>query len=156
MAARTDMLIRALALAAGVAVSALALIAWRVPASERALGTDVSFEAAKPGELRLEPPGRFASARDLRPGGPAARARLTVGNHADQRLAVAAYARPGRNAASRALRVRISPRRFTLSRRGTMQLRVSASLPESARGDLRARLATVRVGFRAIAEEPAR
>ena len=45
MAARSDMLIRALALTAGVAVSALALLAWRVPASQRELGTDVSFEA---------------------------------------------------------------------------------------------------------------
>jgi hypothetical protein len=150
------MLIRALALTAGVAVSVLALLAWRLPASERVLGTDVSFEAVKPGELRLEPRGRFGSGRDLRPGGPPARATLTIGNHADQPLAVSVHARPGGDAASRALRVRISSQRFTLSRRGTRRLRVSASLPESARGDLRAQLATVRIGLRARAREGAR
>ena len=57
MAAKPDTLIRALALTAGLAVSALALLAWRVPASERTLGTDVAVRAVKPGELSLDPPG---------------------------------------------------------------------------------------------------
>ncbi len=148
MTAKTDTLIRVLALTAGLAVSALALLAWRVPASQRVAGTDVEFRAVKPGELRLDPPGRFGSVRDVRPGGPPARATLTVSNDADLPLAVTVSARPGRGEASRALRVRVSPSRFALSRRGSRRVRVTARLPESAGPGVRARLGTVKVELR--------
>jgi hypothetical protein len=142
------MLIRVLALTAGLAVGVLALLAWRVPASQRVPGTDVEFRAAKPGELRLDPPGKFGSAHDVRPGGPPARAALTVSNDADLPLAVTVSARAGQGEASRALRVRVSPSRFALSRRGTRRVRVTARVPESAGPELRARLGTVKLELR--------
>lgn len=174
MTADTDMLIRALALTAGLALSAFVLLTLRVPASERVVGTDVALEAVKPGELVLEPRGRFASARDLRPGGPPVRATLTAGNDADLPLGVAVSARPGAGEASRALwlevrargRVlargpvpelgRFSRRRFSMTRRGRVRLEVAAWLPRTADGDVRARLATARLRFRALAAEGAR
>ena len=174
MTARADMLIRVLALTAGVAVSALALLAWRVPASQRTLGTDVTLEATQPGELRVRPQGPFASAHDLRPGGRPVRATLSVANAADLPLGVAVSARPGRGEASRALWVEVrvgsrvlargpvsglgrpSRRRFALARRGTARVQVTAWLPDSARGPLRARLATARIGFQGLATKGAR
>ena len=165
------MLIRVLALTAGVAVSALALLAWRVPASQRALGTDVALEATQPAELRLRPQGPFASARDLRPGGRPARGTLAVANAADLPLDVAVSVRPGSGEASRALWVEVrtgdrvlargpvsglgrpSGRRFALTRHGTARVQVTAWLPDSAGGPLRARLATARIGFRARATQ---
>lgn len=145
MAARPDTLIRVLALTAGLAVGAVALLAWRVPASQREVGTDLTFEAVKPGELRLDPPGRFGSAHDLRPGGPPARASLTVANAAGLPMAVTVSARPGRDRASRALRFRVRPSRFALSQRGSRRVTVRAWLPRSAGPGLRARLGTVKL-----------
>ena len=159
------MLIRALALTAGLAVSALALLAWRVPESHGGVGTDVAFRATKPGELTLQPPGQFGSGRALRPGGPKAKAALVLTNAADLPLGVAVSARPGDGEASRELwlEVRVngkrlargplselahpSRRKFFLTRRGSARLVATAWLPASARGNLRARLGTAQILF---------
>jgi hypothetical protein len=148
MRANSDMLIRVLALTAGLAVSAVALFALRVPPSQRVVGTDVAFEAVKPGELRLDPSGRFGFTRDLRPGGPPTRATVRVSNDADLPLAVSVAARPGKGEASRALRFRVSPSRFALARRGRRRVRVTAWLPRSDGPELRARLGTVQLKLR--------
>jgi hypothetical protein len=142
------MLIRALALTAGLAVASVALLAWRIPASRNAPGTDVAFVADGGGELRLTPPGRFGLAHDLRPGGPAARATLRVANAADRPLEVTVTARRGPDRASRALRVRVTPARLRLSRRGSARVAVSARLSPRAGGDLRARQGTVKLSLR--------
>jgi hypothetical protein len=55
-------------LAAGMAVAALLVTAFRVPAESGALGAGVRLIAAAPGELEASPSGTLLSARRLLPG----------------------------------------------------------------------------------------
>ena len=92
----------------------------------------------------------------MRPGGPALRGTLTVGNAADLPLDVAVSVRAGRGEASRALEVSVSPARFSLSRRGSQRLRVRAWLPASAGDGVRARAASADLRFRALTPRASR
>jgi hypothetical protein len=71
---------RTAGIATGLALAALLVLAFRVPASGHTLGAGVRVVAAAPGELHVPDGGAFLTARDLTPGGAAARARLPVGN----------------------------------------------------------------------------
>jgi hypothetical protein len=71
---------RLASLAAGIALVAFLVLAWRLPRPDGVLGADVKFVASPTGELQVSSPGVFLSGLDLEPGGRAARGELIVRN----------------------------------------------------------------------------
>jgi hypothetical protein len=59
---------RAAAFLVGLAIVALALVAWRVPPGDGVLGADVTFFAVEHRGVEVSPSGRFGGARGLATG----------------------------------------------------------------------------------------
>jgi hypothetical protein len=79
--------VRAAGLLAGLClVGAVALQAWRVPASPRAAGLEVDLRAVPSGEVGVAPAGAVIRARALTPGGPPARGRVRLSNRTAEEL----------------------------------------------------------------------
>src|SRR5687767_10104217 len=72
--------IRTAGIATGLAVAALLVLAFRVPASGQGLGAGVRIVAAAPGELHVPDGGAVLAARGLMPGGRSVRGTLPVRN----------------------------------------------------------------------------
>jgi hypothetical protein len=72
--------IRTAGIATGLALAALMVLAFRVPASGQSLGAGVRMAAVAPGEVHVPTTGAFLRASGLKPGGRAARATLPVTN----------------------------------------------------------------------------
>ena len=66
--------IRTAGIATGLALAALMVLAFRVPASSQSLGAGVRFEAVAPGEVHVPRTGAFLKVGGLKPGGRSARA----------------------------------------------------------------------------------
>ena len=82
---------------AGLALAALALTAWRVPAGARRLGADLQLSASPSGELAVAPSGVFVATTNLEPdnvGGGAVEGRLKVKNQTGTTLNVKPHALP--------------------------------------------------------------
>ena len=75
-------------LAAGIALAAVLLSSWRVPATSGTLGADLKLVATPPGELTLKPAGALLQGHGLRAGGTAATGTLEVRNITARTLAV--------------------------------------------------------------------
>jgi hypothetical protein len=71
---------RTAGIATGLALAALLVLAFRVPASSQLLGAGVRFTAVAPGELHVPRTDAFLEVGKLTPGGRAARATLPVTN----------------------------------------------------------------------------
>jgi hypothetical protein len=67
----------------GLAIVALALIAWRVPPGDGMLGADVTFFSVENGNLAVSPAGPFAQKRKLEQGDEL-EGRVTVGNRSSK------------------------------------------------------------------------
>jgi hypothetical protein len=72
-------LAKAAAFGLGLALVALALVAWRVPPGDGMLGADVTFFSVENGNLAVSPSGPFAQKRKLEQGGEL-EGRVTVRN----------------------------------------------------------------------------
>jgi hypothetical protein len=72
--------IRTAGIASGLALAALLVLAFRVPASSELLGAGVRVTATAPGEVHVPTTGAFLRVDKLRPGGKPARATLPVTN----------------------------------------------------------------------------
>lgn len=72
--------IRTAGIATGLALAAVLVLAFRVPASGQTLGAGVRIAAAAPGELHVPDRGAFLAAGQLTPGGRSVRAALPVRN----------------------------------------------------------------------------
>ena len=72
--------LRTAGIASGLALAALMVLAFRVPASSQSLGAGVRMVAVAPGELHVPDRDAFLKARGLEPGGRHARAALPVRN----------------------------------------------------------------------------
>jgi hypothetical protein len=158
-------LVRGLALTAGLTVALLALLSWRVPASQRELGADVRVDAAPRAELGLGGFDDVLSASGLQPGGPAARGATTVSNQAGRPLRVGVRLDAADAELSRLLHLelrlggrllargalgalrRTSTGRAELAPGERRRLELRAWLPADRGEDFRARLAEARVIF---------
>jgi len=72
--------IRSAGIATGLALAALMVLAFWVPASGQSLGAGVRMAAVAPGEVHVPSTGAFLEAGGLEPGGSSARAALPVSN----------------------------------------------------------------------------
>jgi len=72
--------IRTAGIASGLALAALLVLAFRVPASSQSLGAGVRFTAVPPGEVHVPRPDAFLRVDKLTPGGRPARATLPLTN----------------------------------------------------------------------------
>jgi hypothetical protein len=72
--------IRTAGVATGLALAALLVLAFRVPASSELLGAGVRFTAMAPGEVHVPSTDAFLKVGKLTPGGRSARAALPVTN----------------------------------------------------------------------------
>ena len=66
--------LRTAGIATGLALAALMVLAFRVPASSQSLGAGVRFEAVAAGEVHVPHTGAFLKVGGLKPGGRSARA----------------------------------------------------------------------------------
>ena len=71
---------RTVGIATGLALAALLVLMFRVPASSQSLGAGVRFVATAPGEVHVPGTGAFLEAGKLTPGGEPAHATLPVRN----------------------------------------------------------------------------
>ena len=95
---------RTAGIATGLALAALLVLAFRVPASGQGLGAGLRVVAAAPGELHV-PGGAVLAARGLTPGGRSVRGSLPVQNVTRGPVEVRLRARGGGHDLDRALRV---------------------------------------------------
>ena len=72
-------MLRAVGFFLGLAIVALALVAWRVPPGDGTLGADLTFFSVENGNLAVTPSGAFAQKRGLEEGDELA-GRVTVRN----------------------------------------------------------------------------
>src|SRR4051812_14491177 len=72
--------IRTVGIATGLALAALLVLAFRVPASSQSLGAGVRITAVAPGEVHVPDTDAFLEVGQLKPGGKPARAALPVRN----------------------------------------------------------------------------
>jgi len=161
-------------LAVGVSLAAVAVLSWRIPASEATLGADVRLVAAEPGELEISSDGPVASGRALLPGRGAATGELAVRNITGRPARVALKALPSNDELDDAIRLELrSGRRVLLSgelgelrewsgtrleldpaERATLDVRLW--LPRGTDEDFEGRMTDVTLDFRVRPEERAR
>ena len=89
--------IRTAGIATGLALAALMVLAFWVPASGQSLGAGVRIAAVAPGEVHVPPTGAFLKTGGLEPGGKSVRATLPVRNVTRGPLDVRLRARMGKN-----------------------------------------------------------
>jgi hypothetical protein len=157
---------RAIGLATGLALAALFLLAFRVPAHGGTLGADVRMVAVPPGEVEVESDGDFLTARGLAPGGRAAHGTLRVRNVTGSDLRVRLRGLPSSRDLDRMVRVELRTddrtffrgslrrlrhwtRAVPLRVRDTLTVSARVWIPEGATGDYEGREADVTVETRA-------
>ena len=99
--------IRTAGIASGLALAALLVLAFRVPASSEMLGAGVRFTAMAPGEVHVPSTDSFLEVGKLTPGGRAARATLPVTNVTRGPVDVRMRARMASHDLDRAVRVEV-------------------------------------------------
>lgn len=133
--------IRTAGIATGLALAALLVLAFRVPASGQSLGAGVRIAAMAPGEVHVPGAGAFLKAGQLKPGGRSARAALPVGNVTRGPVDVRLRARMESHELDRAVHVQLRAGGRTLSSGSLTQLRDWTRPVRIARADER----TIRV-----------
>jgi hypothetical protein len=138
--------IRTVGIASGLALAALLVLAFRVPASSELLGAGVRFTAMAPGEVHVPRTDTFLQVGKLTPGGKPARAALPLTNVTRGPLDVRVRAQMTTHDLDRAVRVELRTggrvlssgtlaglRRWTpplrLERAGERTIRVRAWIP---------------------------
>jgi hypothetical protein len=155
--------LRAVGCFLGLAIVALALVAWRVPPGDGKLGADVTFYSVENGNLAVSPSGPFAQKRGLTEG-EGLSGRITVRNRTREpvRLQLRAPAdRPdldslldvqataGKTVLFRGRLVGLrswTKRSFVLAPGAKQDVRLRATLPQDAGG----RFATLNVELRSV------
>jgi hypothetical protein len=99
--------IRTAGIATGLALAALLVLAFRVPASSELLGAGVRFTAMAPGEVHVPATDAFLRVGKLTPGGKPAHAALPVTNVTRGPVDVRVRARTTSHELDRALRVEL-------------------------------------------------
>jgi hypothetical protein len=99
--------IRTAGIATGLALAALMVLAFRVPASGQSLGAGVRMAAVAPGEGHVPTTGAFLKAGRLEPGGKSARATLRLRNVTRGAVDVRLRARVANHDLDRALHVQL-------------------------------------------------
>jgi hypothetical protein len=107
--------IRTAGIATGLALAALMVLAFRVPASGQSLGAGVRMAAVAPGEVHVPSTGAFLRAGGLEPGGRSARATLPVRNVTRGPVDVRLRARMQNHDLDRAVHVQLRAGRRTLA-----------------------------------------
>jgi hypothetical protein len=158
---RIESYVRGAGVAAGIALVAVVVLAFRVPDGTGTLGADVVFAASPTGELGVSRSGPFMSATGLRPGR-AFEGRFDVANQTGKRLAVRLRALPDSRDLDRLLVVHVTAdhakhpiysgrlgglrertRPFRIESGRARKLRVRASLPAGLRGGYAGRIETI-------------
>jgi hypothetical protein len=158
---RIEPYVRRAGVAAGVALVAVLVLAFRVPDGSGTLGADVIVAISPTGELGVSRPGPFMSATGLRPGG-VLTGEVEVSNQTGRRLAVRLRALPDSKDLDRLLVVdvraghgtrpiftgrlgglRAKTPAFRLDSGRKRALRVRASLPAGLRSGYAGRIATI-------------
>lgn len=80
-------MLRAVGFFLGLAIVALALVAWRVPPGDGTLGADLTFFSVENGNLAVTPSGAFAQKRGLEAGDELA-GRVTVRNRTGKAIRI--------------------------------------------------------------------
>jgi hypothetical protein len=156
----SDRVARLAGICVGVALAAVALIAWRVPGGERTLGAEVRIEALKTGEVGVAPLHPFASKPSLLPG-QSLSGQVTVRNQTDVPLALRLRALPSVRDLDALLAVRVTAgartlfngnldglrtggtQSFTVAASTARRLHVTASLPAGLRTGFQGRILDV-------------
>jgi hypothetical protein len=99
--------IRTTGIASGLALAALLVLAFRVPASGQSLGAGIRITAVAPGELHVPGTDAFLEAGRLMPGGKPARATLHLTNVTRGPVDVRLRARMASHELDRAMRVEL-------------------------------------------------
>jgi hypothetical protein len=102
----SDTWARWVGLAVGLVLALAAVLSWRIAAEGAAVGAEVRFVAAPPGELTAAPVGAFLAARRLRPGG-VANGQLALRNITGAPVSVRMRGLPSVRALDRPLRVEV-------------------------------------------------
>ena len=95
---------KAAAFLVGLAIVALALVAWRVPPGDGVLGADVTFVAVEHRGLDVSPSGRFGGARGLATGD-GVEGSVTIRNPRDRTVRLRLRAPADRSGLDQLLRV---------------------------------------------------
>jgi hypothetical protein len=156
-------MLRAAGFFLGLAIVALALVAWRVPPGDGTLGADVSFYSVENGNLAVSPSGPFARKRGLEEGDELA-GRVTVRSRTGRPLRVQLRAPADRPELDSLLDVEASAgktvlyrgrlvglrswtkRSFVLAPGAKQDVRLRAALPQDAGG----RFATLNLELRPV------
>jgi hypothetical protein len=101
---RTDARARQIGLAIGLLLALAAVLSWRIAGGGAGLGAEVSFVAAPPGELTVEPVDSFLSANGLQ-AGESAHGRLLLRNITGGLVSVRLRAEPSSRDLDRGLRI---------------------------------------------------
>jgi hypothetical protein len=160
--------LRAGGLALGIAVAALLVLAFRVPAEGGPLGAGMRLTTVAPGELEVSPTGTLLNARRLLPGADPAQATLDLRNVTGKDLRVRLRGLPANRDLDRLARLEVlAPggralvrgplarfRDWTaalrLPRSGSAGLTVRAWIPASVRTGFEGRDVDVTVEMRAV------
>lgn len=134
---RIEAYVRRAGVAAGIALVAVLVLAFRVPDGRGTLGADVIMSISPTGELGLSKSGPFMSVTGLRPGG-SFRGETTVHNQTGKRLAIHLRALPDSRDLDRVLRVDVTAGGTTLFRGPLGGLRGRTRAFELASGERRA------------------
>ena len=153
---KTDRWARRLGLLAGLAIVAIAVAGWRMPAHHGSLGLDLAVEFQPTAQLELSPPGSVLTASGMQAGDQRS-GDLTVRNLTGTTLAVRLRALPSIHDLDRVLLVRVTAGAKTLydgplgaladgsaalvlASGHTAPLRFTAQLPAAARNGWRGRI----------------
>jgi hypothetical protein len=168
MGNRIEAYVRSVGVAAGIAVVAVLVLAFRVPDGTGTLGADVIMSISPTGELGVSRPGPFMSATGLRPGG-SFRGATAVHNQTGSRLMVRLRALPDSKDLDRVLRVEVSAggtrvytgplgglrrstKAFELASGERRALRLQASLPSGLKQGHAGRIETVKLELESSVE----
>jgi hypothetical protein len=105
---------RRVGIALGLGLALLAVLSWRIPASERTRGADVEFLSSPPGQLGSSTAGSVLKARALRPGGEPARSTLRLHNVSGEAVEVRVRAVSSSRVLDRLLRIELTASGATL------------------------------------------
>jgi hypothetical protein len=167
---RIESHVRRAGVAAGIALVAVVVLAFRVPDGTGTLGADVIFAVSPTGELRVSRPGPFMSATGLEPGGAFA-GEFNVANQTGKRLAVQLRALPDGPDLDRLLVVdvtaggariyhgrlgglRAGTRAFQIDSGRRRELRVKASLPAGLANGYAGRIESIALELSSTVEGP--
>ena len=144
LTAKTERLVPAAALVAGVALAALTFAGWRLPSTGHAGGARVTVGAVPTGTLSVSRTKPFVVASKLLPGKRAASGSFRITNIAAMPLLVRLRARPSVPDLDRQLRVELSAREAPVYRGSLAGLRswkdAQTELPSGGRATLTARV----------------